>query len=113
MESYIVATWADQEYPTKGELSREQRKLADSRSKNIKRALSASAPEKINTYEMTKQPNWIQRAFSTNTAELKGKGADMTRNQNLLKEIGERLQEKGGPRTAVIVAKFKNEISTN
>ncbi len=59
---------------------------------------------------MTMQPNWIQRAFSTETAEIKDKGLSATHNQKLLKEIGQRLRDKGGPRTAIVVAKFKNEV---
>jgi len=83
------------------------------RAENIKKALGASAQETIKTYEMTKRPNWIQRAFSTRTAELKGKGLSVTKNERLLKDIGQRLQDKGGPRTAVIVARFNNEVSSD
>jgi hypothetical protein len=113
VDRYIVAAWADQGYPTKGELSRDQRKLADMRAENIKKALEASAKEKISTFEMTKKPNWIQRAFSTQSAEVKGKGLSVTNNERQLKEVGKRLEEKGGPSTAVIVAKFKSEVSTD
>jgi len=112
VDKYIVASWADQEYPAKGELSRSQRKLANLRAKNIKKVLEATGPQKIKTFEMTKQPNWIQRAFSTETAEIKNKGSNVTENERLSKEIGQRLRDKGGPDTAVIVARFKNEVST-
>jgi hypothetical protein len=61
---------------------------------------------------MTKQPNWIQRAFNTETAELKNKGSNYSENDRLSKEIGQRLHEKGGPDTAVIVARFKNEVAS-
>ena len=67
----------------------------------------------IDTYEMTKQPNWIQRAFSTDTAEVKNKGKTFTANDQLLKEIGRKLRSSGGPGTVVIVAKFKNEVLVN
>jgi hypothetical protein len=113
VDSYIVASWADRDYPAKGELSIGQRQLADSRSTNIKRALSASTSETIDTFQMTKQPNWIQRVFSTDAAELKGQDVDSKKNPSLMKDIGKRLQDSGGPRTAVIVAKFRNEVSTN
>ena len=112
VDRYIVATWADQEYPASGELSRDQRSLADLRSKHIEKALGAAGAQKIHTFEMTKRPNWIQRAFSTETAEIKNKGRNTTRNERLLKEIGQRLRDKGGPRTAVVVARFKNEVSS-
>jgi hypothetical protein len=113
VDHYIVASWGDQDFPAKGELSRSQRKLADLRANNIKKVLGSATSEKIKTFEMTKQPNWIQRAFSTETAELKSKGASNTSSERVLKEIGQRLHDKGGPRTAVIVARFSNEVSTN
>ena len=109
---FIVASWADQDYPAKGKLSRTQRKLASLRADNIKKVLEASGSAKIKTFEMTKQPNWIQRAFNTESAELKRKGSSKTQNERLLKEIGQRLHDKGGPTSAVIVARFRNEIST-
>jgi hypothetical protein len=113
VDQYIVASWADQDYPAKGELSSSQRKLADLRAKNIKKILAAAGgSEKIKTFEMTKQPNWIQRAFNTETAELKNKGSNYSQNDRLSKEIGQRLHDKGGPDTAVIVARFKNEVSS-
>lgn len=110
VERYLVAAWADKDFPAKGELSKAQRKLADTRADHIKKALGAAGATKIDTFEMTKQPNWIQRAFSTETAEIKDKGLSATYNQKLLKEVGQRLRDKGGPRTAIIVAKFKNEV---
>jgi hypothetical protein len=113
VDQYIVASWADQDYPAKGELSRSQRKLADLRAKNIKKVLAASAgSEPIKTYEMTKQPNWIQRAFNTPTAELKDRGSKTGEKEPLTIQIGQRLHDEGGPNTAVIVARFKNEIAT-
>jgi len=112
VDQYIVASWADQDYPAKGELSRSQRKLADLRAENIKKALETAGSGKIRTFEMTKTPNWIQRVFNTETAEIKEKGSNYTKNERLTKEIGQRLHDKGGPDTAVIVARFKNEVST-
>lgn len=110
VERYLVASWSDADYPVKGQLSKGQKKLALERSEHIKKALGAAGANHIDTFEMTSQPNWIQRAFSTDTAEIKDKGLNMTNDEKLLKEIGKRLREKGGPRTAVIVAKFKNEV---
>jgi hypothetical protein len=112
IDQYIVASWADQDYPAKGELSASRRKLANLRAQNIKKVLETAASEKIKTFEMTKRPNWIQRAFNTETAELKNKGSNYTQNERLSKEIGQRLRDKGGPDTAVIVARFKNEVSS-
>jgi hypothetical protein len=110
VDSFIVATWADEAYPTKGELSHKKRELAESRSENIKKGLSAKGITNVDFFEMTKRPNWFQRVFSTKTAEIKNKGSNSTPHERLLKEIGQKLREQGGPRTAVIVAKFKNEI---
>lgn len=110
VERYLVATWADKDYPAKGELTEHERKLALGRSARIKHALEAAGATKVDTFEMTKHPNWIQRAFSTETAEIKGKGLSVTQREKLLKQIGKRLRDHGGPGTAVIVAKFKNEV---
>jgi hypothetical protein len=110
VDRYLVATWADQPYPAKGELSKAQRKLADLRSENIKKGLSVKGVNNVDTFEMTEQPNWIQRTFSTEVAEIKSKGRGNTQHERLLKEIGQKLRDQGGPRTAVIVAKFKNEV---
>lgn len=112
IDRFIVASWSDKNYPTKGEVSKGQKKLAELRAEHIKGALSAAGAEKVDTFEMTKQPNWIQRAFSTETAEINNQGMDLTANERLMKEIGKQLHDKGGPSTAVIVAKFKNEVST-
>ena len=112
IDQYIIASWGDQDYPAKGELSQSQRNLADLRAKNIKKFLKTEASERIKTFEMTKQPDWIQRAFNTETAELKIKGSSRTQNERVYKEIGQRLHNKGVPDTAVIVARFKNEVST-
>ena len=112
IERYIVATWSDQNYPKTGEVSETQRKLAELRAVRIKDALGAAGAKKVDTFEMTKQPNWIQRVFSTETAEIKNKGMSSTANQRLLKEIGQKLRKNGGPHMAVVVAKFKNEVST-
>jgi hypothetical protein len=110
VDRFVVATWSDDAYPAKGELTHKKRELAESRSENIKKGLSAKGITNVDFFEMTKQPNWLQRVFSTKTAEIKNKGSNSTPHERLLKEIGQKLREQGGPRTAVIVAKFKNEI---
>lgn len=112
IDRYIVASWSDRNYPIRGEVSKDQRKLAELRADHIKGALAGAGAANVDTFEMTKRPNWIQRAFSTETAEIKDKGINLTANQRLLKEIGKRLRDEGGPSTAVVVAKFKNEVST-
>jgi hypothetical protein len=109
LDRFLVAAWGDKPYPEKGELSSGQRKLAEARATHIMKALQASGATTVDTFEMTKHPNWLQRVFSTETAEVKGKGMSTTHNERLLKELGERIRTKGGPGTAVIIAKFKNE----
>ncbi len=112
VDRYLVAAWADKDYPAKGKLSSGQRKLASNRADHIKKALEASGAANVDTFEMTQGPNWIQRALSTETAEIKGKGLSASENQKHLKETGQRFRNHGGPRTAVIIAKFKNEMSS-
>ena len=106
VERYLVAAWADKEIPAKGQLSSGQQKLATSRANRLQKALGAAGATNIGTFEMTSQPNWIQKTFSTETAEIKGKGLSVTDNEILLKEIGQKIRNNGGPRTAVIIAKF-------
>lgn len=113
VERYLVAAWSDQETPVKGELSKAQRNLAVSRADRVKKALGASGATKVDTFEMTKQPNWIQKVFSTETAEIKGKGMSITDNDKLIKDIGLRLRQSGGPRMVVVIAKFKNQVLVN
>lgn len=110
VDRYLVAAWADKDFPAKGELSKAQRELAASRADHVKKALEAAGASKIDTFEMTKQPNWIQRAFGTETAAIKDKGPSVTASEKLLKEIGQRLRDSGGPRSVVVVAKFENEV---
>jgi hypothetical protein len=110
VDRYIVASWSDKNYPTKGEVSEGQRKLAERRSAHVKDALRAAGAENVDTFEMTKHPNWIQRVFSTDAAVIKNEGMNVTADERLLKEIGTRLRDKGGPRTTVIIAKFKREV---
>jgi len=110
VERYLVAAWADQETPAKGELSKAHRDLAAKRADHVKKALGASGALNVDTFEMTKQPNWIQKVFSTETAEIKGKGMTRTDDEKLMKSIGLRLRNAGGPNTVVIIAKFKNEV---
>lgn len=112
IDHYIVASWADQDFPVQGKLSHRAQKLAELRSKNIKKVLDNLGSTHTNTFEMTTQPNWIQRAFSTETAELKGKGSSNTDNERLSKQIGQRLHDKGGPDSALIIARFKGQVSS-
>jgi hypothetical protein len=113
IDRYLVAAWSDKDYPNKGKLSDEQEKIAKARAEEIKKVIESVSKVKVETFEMTKQPNWIQRAFSTETAEIKDKSLSDSRNETVIKEIGKRLRDNGGPGTAVIVAKFKNEVLTN
>jgi hypothetical protein len=109
VEKYIVAAWSDSAYPSKKDVSRVEEALAVARSMHIKEGLSASGADKVDAFQMTKEPNWIQRAFGTQATELKGQGWTATAYERVLKDMGEKLREKGGPRTAVVVVKFRND----
>lgn len=111
VDRFIIASWSDLNYPSKGELSAPQNELAELRAKHIKSALQSTGAEQVDSFIMTKRPNWIQRAFSTETAEIKNQGSNRTSNQRLLKSVGKKLKENGGPMSAVVVAKFTNEVS--
>lgn len=110
VKRYIVAAWSDQNYPETGRLSAEQRQLAAHRAKQIKGLLRIEGTAKIVTYEMTKQPNWIQQAFGTEAVQIKKGSPNPRVNQRLSQNIGERLRSLGGPHKAVVAVVFKDEV---
>jgi uncharacterized protein (DUF1800 family) len=68
-----VAVWADREYPAKDtKASKADVSLADERAKNLKEYLKKElAVNNVNTYNMTKRPNEMQKFLRTQTAETK------------------------------------------
>ncbi len=115
IERVIVATWADKEYPAgKGEkLSEADRKLADQRAEGIKKALTSLGITKVDTYSMAEHPSWISKAFNSEQAKVKGEGAVKSADDQLASEIGQKMRDKGGPGTAVVLVRHAGDYSAH
>ncbi|MBO9666977.1 MAG: hypothetical protein J7501_09205 [Bdellovibrio sp.] len=68
-----IAVWADREYPSKDtKASPADVKLADERAKALKEYMKKElAVSNVNTYNMTKRPNEMQKFLQTQTATTK------------------------------------------
>lgn len=115
LDKLIVAAWSDQEYPTKGqELSKADHKLANERGAVIKKALKNDGAKDVTVYNMAEAPGWFAKEFNTTQSLVKGaasaKQEERSNKDALLTEIGQKLRQHGGPGTAVIIAKWKNEV---
>lgn len=114
VEKFVVAAWADADYPASGEeLPKEARKLADERAKKVESALKEAGAEKVDAYEMTKRPNWFQKAFATESAEVKGGARQDMWTDDVMMKVGETLRAKGGPGKTVVVARFKGAVAAH
>ncbi len=107
VDKFIVATWSDQEMP-KGDakLNEKQKNLADDRSHAVKQALKEAGAADVEGFSMAERANWIQKTFNTEGAQLKGAGKAKDAEDQVVVQIGDRLRSKGGPGSAVIVAKY-------
>ncbi len=107
VDKFIVAAWSDQEMP-KGDakLNDKQKNLADDRSHAVKQALKEAGADDVEGFTMAVDANWIQKTFNTEGAQLKGEGKVKDAEDQVNANIGQRLRSKGGPGTAVIVAKY-------
>lgn len=105
IDRVIVAAWSDSALPTdeKIKLSDGAIKLANQRAINIKKVLLDVGAKNVDVFSMAVQPNWIQKAFKTDSAQikesLKGKGVT----DNVDKLIADKLAAKGGPGKAAVI----------
>lgn len=108
VDKFIVAAWSDEEMP-KGDkkLSDKQKNLADDRNHAVKQALKEAGADDVEGFSMATDANWIQKTFNTEGAQLKGEGKIKDADDQFTANIGQRLRSKGGPGTAVIVAKYE------
>lgn len=98
------------DYPEQGkQLSDKDKKLADERSKNVKKVLSEFGAKDIDTYSMAEHPSWIAKAFSTDEAEIKASTRGKKVEDRTSANIAKTLKTKGGPSTVVI--SVKRELS--
>lgn len=107
IEKIIVAAWSDEPYPEKeGErLAESARELAEKRADVIEEILEKGGIADVETYSMAEKPNWFQKAFNFDSAQIKG-AAENTGTDNLDEDrIQKMLNAKGGPSKAVIIVK--------
>lgn len=102
-----VAAWSDNPAPrTDEELSRRDRRLADSRAKAIDNYLSKRSGVDVKTFNMAERANWLARAFNTEEAELKkeiGQGGDAPLSNDELQIF----KSNGRPSKAVVLVILK------
>lgn len=115
IKEVIVASWSDVEYPaTKGEsLPQAAKDLATARNTNLSRVIKTLGVATVTTYTMTEQPNWIEKAFNTKDAKVKGEGDVKDADDNLAAEIGKTLRDKGGPGKAVVLVRREGDFSAH
>lgn len=107
VDKFIVAAWSDEEMPKGGKkLSEKQKNLADDRNHAVKQALKEAGADDVEGFTMAVDANWIQKTFNTEGAQLRGEGKVKDAEDQITANIGQRLRSKGGPGTAVIVAKY-------
>jgi len=73
IDEVIVMSWADEEFPSKSQkkLSKEQRTLAENRSKEVERYLRNTQSVEVEAYNMATQSNVFSRWFNTTDSRLK------------------------------------------
>ncbi|HYX34559.1 MAG TPA: hypothetical protein VE954_15765 [Oligoflexus sp.] len=114
LDKVIVAAWSDQAYPVEkgARLSDAARDLAERRAEKIENFIEAfTGADDVDTFSMAEKPNWFQKTFATDAAQIKG--AANNRQVDSLNEdrIHKILDSKGGPSKAVIILKrdFKQQ----
>ncbi|MBI2520925.1 MAG: hypothetical protein HYV97_10925 [Bdellovibrio sp.] len=105
-----VAAWSDVKHPTKGDLSKSSRDLADRRIKSIKTTLRRDLGKMkyISSFNMAESANWLARFFNTSEAELDAVFAKRE-NGALEREDFLIIKREGAPSKAVVVLKVEHK----
>jgi hypothetical protein len=119
IKSVLVAAWSDKDYPqTKDEmLTRDDEHLAKVRANAVKQVLQdAKVGANVRTFSMAVYPSWLARIFRTDEAKLKqavpASLGGRSRDDLALEYYGKMLRDRGGPTTAVIVIRDKDDAGT-
>lgn len=101
----VVASWSDKNYPAEPakSLSKADKDLADRRNASIKQVLSDAGLGSVETYNMAVRPNWFQKAFSMDSAQIKGEAKDHHWDNKNEDRIAAILKRRGGPSASVII----------
>jgi len=110
IDNIHVAVWADQAFPknAKTDLPKPSRDLADARIKSLKTYLNSLHAPGVETYSMAESANWFQRAFNTDSAELKSLFSQQGAPANVDESQFRIVRERGGPEKAVILIERKS-----
>ncbi|MBC7658504.1 MAG: hypothetical protein H7249_02225 [Chitinophagaceae bacterium] len=101
----VVASWSDKDYPKAPsmELSKSDKDLADLRNQSIKDALKEVGITSVETFNMAVRPNWFQRTFATDAAQIKGEAKDKHWDDKNEARMSMILKRRGGPSEAVLI----------
>lgn len=115
IDRIIVAAWADKDYPVEkgATLSETERKLGDARAARVKDALQKLGVANVDTYAMTEQPTWLNKAFNLSDAKVKGEGQTKDAEDAYIQEVGKKLRDKGGPGKAVVYVRHTGEMAAH
>jgi hypothetical protein len=111
IDKLVVAAWSDQDYPPNGDkLGKGAIDLAQARADAVEQALQDAQADNVEVFLMTERPNWFQKVFATEGAEIKGKTkAEWLTNEEMVR-AGERLRAKGGPGKVVVLVMFEGQV---
>ncbi|MEK6623900.1 MAG: hypothetical protein AABY86_02965 [Bdellovibrionota bacterium] len=106
-----VAAWSDSAHPTKMDLSKPSRDLADRRIKAVKTTLRRDLGKMkyINSYNMAESANWLSRFFNTSEAELDAVFAKKADAEAMEREDFLIIKREGAPSKAIVVLKVEHK----
>lgn len=107
----VVASWSDKDYPNSpnAELNQSDRSLADMRNQSIKDALKEVGITSVETFNMAVRPNWFQRTFSSDSAQIKGEAKDRNWDDKNEARMAAILKRRGGPSSSVLILRPLND----
>lgn len=114
LRNVVIASWSDQPYPAKGvgNLTKSDKDLAAQRNTNIRDLLKAAGVGSVETFSMAERPNWFQRTFGTDAAQIKGEAKDKHWDSSNEARLSAILKRRGGPSKAVIILRpYSNDAN--
>lgn len=104
-----IAAWSDKPHPRTGNLSREDRKLADRRLDEIERFLEDDQNiTSVKEFNMAERSSWVGRMFHTEQAELDAEFARRGKTEVTNDEFRV-IRQEGGPSKAVVILKHEKD----
>ncbi len=112
IKKIVVAAWSDKPLPAAGKsLDKADRELAMKRLDMLKSVIKEQGFTNIETHNMAKQANWVEKTFGLSDAQVKKHmQGDQTEDLKYQK-LSQSLEEKGGPSRAVVL--IRRELIQN